>query len=98
MSANTREAIDVRFVRARRSMTHVSDPDALAAFSTGSGVFDVDPHCRKLDAFVDRHKLDAIIESEDLLPCANPHAAKRPVYYGRARWIKRSLIGPGDAA
>ena len=30
------------------------------------------------DAFVDRHKLDAIIESEDLLPCANQHAGKRP--------------------
>jgi hypothetical protein len=98
MSDSARETIDIRFERARRSMTHVSDPEALAAFGNGSGVFDIDPHCRKLDAFVDRHKLDAIIESEDLLPCADPHAGKRPVYYGRARWIKRSFIDPGDAA
>jgi hypothetical protein len=50
---------------------HVSDDeDALAAFPDGRGVFDVDLHCRKLDAFVAEHKMDANIYSEDLLRCA----------------------------
>jgi hypothetical protein len=98
MDGSTREMIDVAFVRARMGMTYVSDPDALAAFSDGTGVFDVDPHCRKLDAFVADNELEAIIDSECLLPCANPQSEKRPVYYGRARWRKRSLIGSNDAA
>jgi hypothetical protein len=50
-----RLAMDIAFVRARTGIAHVSDPDALAAFSDGRGVFDVDPDCRKLDAFVAKH-------------------------------------------
>jgi hypothetical protein len=37
-------------VRRRTEGAHVSDEDALTAFSDGRGVFDVDLHSRKLDA------------------------------------------------
>lgn len=77
---------------------HVSDPDAFAAFADGRGVFDVDPHGRKLDAFIAKHRLDAIVESDCLLPCANPQVTKRPVYFGRARWRKRSSFNPDQVA
>jgi hypothetical protein len=87
-----REASDIAFVREQMGIPHVSDPDALAAFTDGRGVFDVDPHCRRLDAFVTKHKLEAHIESEDLLPGTDSAPGKRPVYYGRARWIKRSEL------
>jgi hypothetical protein len=84
-----REASDIAFVRARTGMHHVSDPEALAAFTDGRGVFDVDPHCRKLDAFVAKHKVEARLESEDLLPPAGSQPENRPVYCGRAKWMKR---------
>jgi hypothetical protein len=77
------EARDIAFVRAKTGLLHVSETGALAAFTDGPGVFDVDPHCRKLDAFVAKYKLKARIDSEDLLP------EYRPVYYGRALWMKR---------
>ncbi len=83
------EARDIALVRAQTGMLHVSDPDALAAFTDGRGVFDVDPHCRKLDAFVAKHRWDALIDSEELLPGVDAGTGKRPVYYGRARWMKR---------
>jgi hypothetical protein len=86
-----RVAMDIAFVRARTGMAHVSDPDALAAFADGRGVFDVDPHCRKLDAFVAEPDLEARLESEDLLP------GNRPVYYGFALWRKRSPLHPSPA-
>lgn len=95
---DTREMIDIAFVRRRMKIPHVSDKDALAAFLDGRRVFDVDLHCRKLDAFVAEHKIDANIYSEDLLPCANPQVANRPVYFGLARWRKRSVIGSDDVA
>jgi len=94
----TREMLDIAFVRRRTDIPHVTDKDALAAFSDGRGVFDVDPHCRRLDAFVAKHKSEADIYSEDLLPCANPETANRPVYFGRARWRKRSVMGRDDVA
>ena len=56
------------------------------SLSSGCGLawlFDVDVHCRKLEAFVAKHRTEAEIFSEALLPCANPEAEKRPVYYGR---------------
>lgn len=71
-------------------MAHVSDEDAVPAFSDGRGVFDVDPHCWKLDAFILKHKLEARIESEDLLPGATEASGNRPVYYAVALWRKRS--------
>jgi len=83
------EAKDIAFVKAETGMVHVCDPEALAAFTDGSGVFDVDPHCRKLDAFVAKHKLEYRIESEDLLASLDSSSENRPVYYGVARWIKR---------
>jgi hypothetical protein len=64
----------------------------------GRGVFDVHPHCRKLDALVAKHKIEADVYSEDLLPSANPNAANRPVYFGRARWRKRSVTISDDDA
>ena len=36
------EAKDIAFVRAHKGIVHVSDPEALAAFTDGRGVFDVD--------------------------------------------------------
>jgi hypothetical protein len=90
MTSAEQEAIDIAFVRARTGMVHVSDPEALAAFTDGSGIFDVDPHCRKLDTFVAKHKLECRLDSEDLLPGLNSASESRPVYYGRAWWIKRS--------
>jgi len=93
-----RELLDIAFVRSRKNIPHVSDTNALDAALDGRGVFDVDPHCRKLDAFVAKHKIEADIYSEDLLPCANPHVANRPVYFGRTRWQKRSVTRPSDAA
>jgi hypothetical protein len=95
---DTREMLDITFVRRRMKIPHVSDQGALAAFLDGRGVFDVDLHCRKLDGFVAEHKIDADIYSEDLLPCANPQVAKRPVYFGRARWRKRSVMCSDDVA
>jgi len=86
------EAKDIAFVRAQKGMVHVSDPEALSAFTDGRGIFDVDLHCRKLDAFVAHHKLEYRIESEDLLP------GGRPVYYGCARWLKRSRSLPTPSA
>ena len=82
MSDSARERIDIAFVRARTGMSHVSDPDALTEFTSGRGVFDVDPHCRKLDTFVEKHRIEAIITSEDLLPCADPRelsSVDRPI-------------------
>ena len=67
MGSAGQEATDIAFVRARTGMVHVSDPEALAAFTDGRGTFDVDPHCRKLDAFVAKHKLECRLASEDLL-------------------------------
>ena len=93
----TRELLDIAFIRRQTNIAHVSDQNALDAFLDGRGVFDVDPHCRKLDAFVAKHKIEADVYSEDLLPCANPDLANRPVYFGRARWQKRSAAKP-DAA
>jgi hypothetical protein len=98
MVGSTRETIDIEFVRRRTNVPHVSDPDALNAFSDGRGIFDVDPNCRRLDAFVESHKLDALIDSIALLPCADPFAEKRPVYFGRARWQKRLRNPLNDAA
>jgi hypothetical protein len=83
------DLMDIAFVRQRTGMAHVFDPDALTAFSDGRGVFDIDPHGRWLDAFIARHKLEARIESEDLLPGENEMTAKRPVYYGAALWQER---------
>ena len=91
------EAKDIAFVRAQKGMVHLSDPEALAAFTDGRGVFDVDLHCRKLDAFVAKHKLEYRIDSEDLLPGVDSSSESRPVYYGCARWIKRSRPVPNTA-
>jgi hypothetical protein len=85
-----REAKDIAFVRAQKGMVHVSDPEALAAFGDGRGVFDADLHCRKLEAFVAKHKLEYRIDSEDLLPGTDSSSKSRPVYHGCARWIKPS--------
>jgi hypothetical protein len=90
--------LDVAYVRRRTEAAHVSDKDALTAFSDGRGVFDVDLHCRILDAFVAMHKLEADIYTENLLPCANPEIGNRPVYFGRARWRKRSIASPENVA
>ena len=90
--------LDIAFVRRRANVPHVSDEEALAAFSDGRGVFDVDPHCRNLDTFIDKYKIEADIYSEDLLPCANPEAGNRTVYFGRARWLKRPVIRPDNIA
>jgi hypothetical protein len=98
LRARAREAIDVAFVRRRTGMVYVQDADALAVFESGEPVFDVDLHCRNLDAFVARHKPDVVIESENLPPCANPDAEKRPVYFGRARWRKRLTSNPREIA
>ena len=95
---DTREMLDIADIRRRTKAAHVSDEDALAAFSDGRGVFDVDLHCRKLDAFVAKHKIEADICCEELLPCASPLINSRPVYFGRALWRKRSVTGPGSAA
>jgi hypothetical protein len=65
-------------------MSYVSHTDALAAFSDGDSVFDVDPHSRKLGALIVDHKLEAIIDSEHPLPCANPQGERREVYDARA--------------
>jgi len=98
LGLGTREILDVAYVRRRTKAAHVSDEDALTAFSDGRGVFDVDLHCRKLDAFVADHKLEADVYTEDLLPCADPEIGNRPVYFGRARWRKRSMSDPGSVA
>jgi hypothetical protein len=98
MEPDMRETLDIAYVRCRTNSAHVSDEDALAAFSDGRGIFDVDPHCRKLDAFVAKHRIEVEIYSEALLPCADPQIENRPVYFGRARWLKRSVMGPGQAA
>jgi len=92
------EAKDIAFVRAHKGMVHVSDPEALPAFTDGRGVFDVDLHGRKLDAFVEKHKLEYRIDSEDLLPGINSSSENRPVYYGRALWIKRPRPLPNTVA
>lgn len=84
-----REAADIKYVRQRTGMIPVSDPEALAAFSDGPGVFDVDPHCRKLDGFVEKHNLQAEIWSEALLPAMGPGSENRQVYFGTATWRKR---------
>jgi len=98
LALDTREILDVAYVRRRTKAAHVSDEDALTAFSDGRGVFDVDLHCRKLDAFVAKHKFEADIYTEDLLPCAKPEIGNRPVYFGRARWQKRSMPSPSNVA
>lgn len=90
VSAAYQDLIDIAFVRRRTGMAHVFDPDALTAFSDGRGVFDIDPHGRWLDAFIAKHKLEARVESEDLLPGQNEMSAKRPVLYAAALWQKRN--------
>jgi hypothetical protein len=98
MGQDTSEMLDIGYVRRLTNSAHVSDEDALAAFSDGRGVFDVDLHCRNLDAFVANHKIEAEIYSQELLPCASPQIGNRPVYFGRARWRKRSTMGPSHTA
>jgi len=98
MEPDTREMLDIAYVRRQTNSAHVSDADALAAFSDGRGVFDVDLHCRKLDAFVAKHKIEANIYCEEFLPCANHQIGSRPVYFGSARWRKSLVMGPGHAA
>ena len=80
------EAKDIAFVKAETGMVHVCDPEALAAFTDGSGVFDVDPHCRKLDAFVAKHKLEYRIESEDLLASLDSSSENRPHFIRTTNW------------
>ena len=48
--------------------------------------------------FVEKHKIEAEIYCEELLPCANPHIENRPVYFGRAHWKRRSPTGSGRTA
>jgi len=50
LGLDMREMLDVAYVRRQKNSAHVSDEDALTAFCDGRGVFDVDLHCRKLDA------------------------------------------------
>ena len=96
---NVREALDIEVVRTQTQIRHVNDADALDAFSSGECVFDVDPHCRKLDAFVAKNKLQAQIETEEILPCANPEIGNRPAHYARAVWTKRKpMHRPHEAA
>jgi hypothetical protein len=92
MGRSEQETIDIAFVRRTTGMVHVFDPDALTAFSDGHGVFDIDPHGRWLDAFIAKHKLEARIETEDLLPGETEMSAKRPVHYGAALWQKRNPV------
>ena len=92
------EALDIAFVRSKLNIPHVCDSDATEAFSAGREVFDVDAHCRRLDAFIARNKLEADIWSEQLLPCASCETPKRTVYFGRARWRKRSQITTSGTA
>jgi hypothetical protein len=61
LGLDTREMLDVAYVRRQKNAAHVCDEDALTAFCGGRGVFDVDLHCRKPDAFVAKHKLEADI-------------------------------------
>jgi hypothetical protein len=72
MGLNTREMLDIAEIRRRTKAVHVSDEDVLTAFSDGRGVFDVDLHCRKLDAFIAKHKLEADIYTEELCPVPIP--------------------------
>jgi hypothetical protein len=91
------EVKDIAFVKARTGMVHVCDPEALAAFTDGTGVFDIDIHCRKLDAFVAKHKFEPyqyLIEQEDLLPSLDPSSENRPVYYGVSLRRKRHRYSP----
>jgi len=76
MELDTREMLDIADIRRRTKAAHVSDEDALAAFSDGRGVFDVDLHCRRLDAFIAEHKLEADIYTEEILRCGNPQIGK----------------------
>ncbi len=92
MARSEREMMDIACVRETTGMAHVFDPDALTAFSDGRGVFDIDPHGRWLDAFIAKHKLEARIESEDLLPGETEMSARRPVYYGAALWQTRKPV------
>jgi len=71
MSSAQQEAIDIAFVRARTGTLHVPDPQALAAFTDGRGVFYVDPHCKKPEASAAKHNLEARFDSENLLPGVN---------------------------
>ena len=90
MGPSQQEMIDIAFVKRRTGMAHVFDPDALSAFSDGRGVFDIDPHGRWLDAFIAKNKLEARIESENLLPGETETSAKRPVHYGAPLWQTRN--------
>ena len=98
VSGRDQEAIDIAFVRARTGLVYVLDPDALGAFTEGDGVFDVDPHGRKLDAFLEKHKLQYRLDTEDLLLPLDPASEPRPVDYASARWKKRSRGRPVTAA
>jgi hypothetical protein len=93
-----REILDVALIRRQLNYPHVCDEHALTALLDGREVFDVDPHCRRSDAFVDGNKLEADVWSEDLLPSADPDMEGRPVYFRRARWRKHNTTRPGGAA
>lgn len=98
MEPDMREILDIAYVRRQTNSAHVSDEDALAAFSDGRGVFDVDLHCQKLDAFVAKHKIEADLYSEEFLPCANPQIGSRPVYFGTCALAKTPDDGSGPCS
>lgn len=83
MKPDLREMLDIAYVRRKTNTAHVSDEDALAAFSDGRGVFDVDLHCRKLDAFVARHKIEAWRVRASLFEADTRHYRTRDGYATR---------------
>lgn len=78
------ELLDIALVRERTGLLHVLAAEARDAFSDGHGVFDVDPRCRRLDAFLEKNKLKYCLDSEDFLPGIDEGSLNRPVYYARA--------------
>jgi hypothetical protein len=78
-AVDLREAADIKFVRQRTGMAHVDDPQARQAWLDGSAVFDVDLHCRKLEAWMERNDVPGGFVCEELLP------GGRPVYYTAVR-------------
>jgi hypothetical protein len=89
---DVREATDIQFVCVRTGMAHVDDPHAREAWLDGRAVFDVDPHCRKLEAWMEKNDVPGGFVCEELLP------GGRPVYYTAVRRRPTPPLPPAVAA
>jgi len=87
MTLEEQERFDIESVRQWCKSAHVDDDDALEAFNSGRGVFDVDPYGVKLSSFFEKHRgLEPRTAPNGSYPAMlNGLVNNRPIYFGFKR-------------